>query len=438
MDLDYIIPIYILTTLCIGYYVKSSKTGHQYIFSGRKLTLPAFVMTIVSTWYGGILEIGRFTYENGLATWFVFGFFYYIAALLYAFILAPKISLSNINSIPEAFKKTYGKVSGIIVAFILIFIISPAPYLKILSTIINHLYSFGEVNSIILSCLLSMLYVLKGGIKSVVNTDKFQFILMYLGFFFVLLYLYTYYGGYTFIYSNLQNDMLSIPGKLNWSYIFVWGFIAMITFIDPNLYHRTYSAKSKYIIQKGFILSIGLWFIFDFMSISIGLYCAAILTDINTSPYLDRATTILPPLLGSFFILSMLSIVISTLDSFMFLSGVTIGKDILMQLISSNTSSIYYTRIGIVLSAAISIILSIYFKNALDIWYVTGSFAVSSILIPLIGIFINKKTYRPITTIALPVVTTSIWFLYAPYQIDPMYPGIAVSIISFFTFLSRD
>ncbi|MAZ68513.1 MAG: hypothetical protein CMG49_03985, partial [Candidatus Marinimicrobia bacterium] len=47
--------------------ILNSKTNNlnEYFYLSRKLTLPSFVATIVTTWYGGILEIGRFTYING-------------------------------------------------------------------------------------------------------------------------------------------------------------------------------------------------------------------------------------------------------------------------------------------------------------------------------------------------------------------------------------
>ena len=66
-------------------------------------------MTLVSTWYGGILEVGRFTYNHGISTILVFGIFYYLAALLYAFIIVPKIKSSNFETIPQAILKTFGK-----------------------------------------------------------------------------------------------------------------------------------------------------------------------------------------------------------------------------------------------------------------------------------------------------------------------------------------
>ena len=104
-----LVLMYFLITLGFGFYKRSDKGINNFLFAGRRLTIPALVATLVSTWYGGILEVGRFTYENGIVTWIIFGLFYYIAALLFVKYIAPKIIESNIPTIPELFLKSFGK-----------------------------------------------------------------------------------------------------------------------------------------------------------------------------------------------------------------------------------------------------------------------------------------------------------------------------------------
>jgi len=100
--------LYFLVTLGFGFYKRSDKGINSFLFAGRKLTISALVATLVSTWYGGILEVGRFTYENGIVTWIIFGLFYYIAALLFVKYIAPKIIESGIfASALMSFKNEY-------------------------------------------------------------------------------------------------------------------------------------------------------------------------------------------------------------------------------------------------------------------------------------------------------------------------------------------
>ena len=100
---------YFIIVYGIGFFKKSKSDKDSFIFAGRRLTLPAFVATLVSTWYGGILEVGQFSYENGIVTWLIFGVFYYFAAIGFAFIIAPKISKNNIQSIPSLISNIMGK-----------------------------------------------------------------------------------------------------------------------------------------------------------------------------------------------------------------------------------------------------------------------------------------------------------------------------------------
>ena len=144
-----LIAIYIIGVFLLGIFVRPPKDASSYIFMGRKLTVPAFVLSLVTTWYGGILEIGRFSYEYGIVTWLIFSLFYYLAAVLYAMILVPKISNSNIQTIPHAIKAAFGEKSGFIVAILVVFIASPAPYIKMLSSIIDYLFQSGPFLAIL-------------------------------------------------------------------------------------------------------------------------------------------------------------------------------------------------------------------------------------------------------------------------------------------------
>ena len=139
-----IVIISIIAILYIGLKTKSKPNSNSYLFAGRKLTLFPFVATLVSTWYGGILEIGRFSYENGIVTWLIFGFSYYIAAYIFSSFIAPKIITKNIQTIPVLIEKAYGKVAAIISIVLILFISSPAPYLKILSSIFQFLWPINE------------------------------------------------------------------------------------------------------------------------------------------------------------------------------------------------------------------------------------------------------------------------------------------------------
>ena len=118
----------------------------------------------------------------------------------------------------------------------------------------------------------------------------------------------------------------------------------------------------------------------------------------------------------------------STIDSFIFISGFTIGKD-LIELVNQQNSNTLYIKIGIIVSGLFSIILASFFTYAVDIWYFTGSLAIPCLLIPLFFIYGNIQLKNPFLCMILPGITTGIWFFYGYSEIDPMYPGLVTSLI---------
>ena len=69
---------------------------------------------------------------------------------------------------------------------------------------------------------------------------------MFSGFFLMVLYIilnYDYgFGKLKEIY-NTNPKLFAIPGNEGWGYIIAWGFLAILTFVDPNFHQRTFSSR---------------------------------------------------------------------------------------------------------------------------------------------------------------------------------------------------
>src|SRR5271157_997976 len=88
-----VIFLYFGGVLLVGYRSarKTRSTEDDFLLAGRTLTLPIFIMTLVSTWYGGILGVGEFSYRWGIANWTTQGVPYYFFAAVFAVFLAKRI-----------------------------------------------------------------------------------------------------------------------------------------------------------------------------------------------------------------------------------------------------------------------------------------------------------------------------------------------------------
>lgn len=436
--LGYFVVVYIL-----GYFRKSRDDTQSFIFAGRRLTLPTFVATLVSTWYGGILEVGRFAHTNGIVTWLIFGVFYYFAAFCFATFIAPKIIENRIRSIPSLLTRSGGKAAGILSVILILLIASPAPYLKIFAVLIQDILPLPEFCIVLAGIMISVFYALRGGFSSIVRTDKLQFVLMFAGFGMMLWNLVSNFGGYDFLIENTPPHLFEIPGNFSWTTVFVWGFIAMITFIDPGFFQRSFAGMDLKTVKSGIRISILFWILFDFMTVTTGIYAAALLPEVQSSPYLDLAKLVLSPLAQTLFMISLLAIVMSTIDSFTFISAYTIGMDLTKILNPKSSDKTIYsnTKAGLYIIAGIALVITLFFKNAIEMWYTVGSIAVPALMIPVISGLYNVQYKNPLLLMVLPLFITLTWFSFGILNpdewgfpkymlgLDPMYPGVCTSFL---------
>ena len=116
-----VIGIFCAAVLVAGFSVrKRDREGALgFLLAGRPLTLPLFVMTLVATWYGGILGVGEFSYLYGVSNWVTQGLPYYVFAALFAWFLAPRIRASNLLTIPDKLEASYDRKTALLGAFLI-------------------------------------------------------------------------------------------------------------------------------------------------------------------------------------------------------------------------------------------------------------------------------------------------------------------------------
>ena len=433
-----IVISFFIIIIIVGFSSNKAQSNTDYIFSGRKLTIPALVATLVTTWYGGINEIGNQTVQNGIVVWIYFCFCYYIAAFLYAYFIAPKIIDKNYRSIPITIYETYGKIPALISLFILLLFLMPAPYLLMLGQLISELFNINKTPAIILGLLFSTVYTLKGGFSSIIKTDKIQFIFMFFGFITLSAFLFFSDNYGISLLKNLYSRenyqyLFQIPGKMEWNLIIAYSSLAFITFLDPSFHQRTFAGKNLKVVQKSILLSVFCWFIFDLISISSALFYLEIQIRngeaLNTSsPYIALAKNVFqnyPILMGIFFI-SIISVVMSTIDSYVFLSSTTIKYD--YNTIIGQKTTINSIRSAIIIVLIISFILSNFFNNALEYWYFFGNYVIVSTLFPLICALFDIKIKYVTLIMFLSLSVTILWDILILKEITA-FPSIYIGLI---------
>jgi SSS family solute:Na+ symporter len=107
----------------------------------------------------------------------------------------------------------------------------------------------------------------------------------------------------------------------------------------------------------------------------------------------------------------------STLNSFLFLSGTTIGRDFIFRLFphSEERRLKQYTIMGLIISGVISGILAYLIPSVIEIWYLIGSVCIPGIILAVISAYYQKfkiSTGFMITEMVTAVIASIAWYYF--------------------------
>ena len=447
---DYVVlGLYFALILIIGFAAgrRSSRTA-DFLLAGRRLTLPLFVMTLVSSWYGGILGVGEFSYRYGISNWVVQGLPYYIFALLFAWLLAKRIRATNLMTIPDRLHQVYDRRTALLGAFLTFVLTSPAPYVLMIGILLQVSFGWPLHWCILLGTAATTVYLFRGGFRADVYTDVAEFAVMFLGFGVAIPIAIGKLGGLEFIVNSVPPLHLTWHGGNSWQFLVVWFLIALWTLVDPSFHQRCYAAKDEKTARRGILFSIPFWFLFDAMTATTGLYARAAVPDLvnPVMAYPMFAEAVLPPVAKGLFFAGMLATVMSTLNTMAFISATSLGRDILWRLksVADEASVTRLTRIGLVVTALLSIGLCFAIPSVIGLWYVIGTSIIPGLLIPLVTSYFEKwKVTAPyaFASMLFGWLVATLWLVAGwtqspgvsdayPLGIEPMFPGLAASIVA--------
>ncbi len=426
--------------------LKRKESGRiDHILAGRSLTLPAFVATLVSTWYGGILGVGEFAYRYGISSWIVFGVPYYLAAALFALFLARRARQSPEITIPDRLYKYYGAPATVAGSVILIIVTMPMAYVLMIGVLVHQFFGAPVWVGIVFGTFLSVFYVITGGFRGVLWTDSVQFVLMFVGFAMLLAFSVATYGGFDFLRANVPAASFSATGGNRIDYIAFWYVVALATLVEPIFYQRCFAAKSASVARRGIFVSIAFWMVFDFMTTACGLYARAALPDLAdpVAAYPALALKILPVGLTGLLFLSLLATIMSTVDSYIFIAASTISHDLFWRFKRFDESRLKnYTALGLGVASVGTIAVALASESVVAIWHDFGSVSTAALLLPLVLSYWGKRQYTPrgaFAAITLSAIVTTLGLLYPRisgggeylFHIEPIFIGLAFSGLVF-------
>lgn len=454
--------IYMAAVLGIGFYFfKKNETVKDYYIGGGEMNSLHVGLSVVATDVGGGFSIGLggLGFVMGISgSWMLFTGL--IGAWLSAVFLIPKVvKLGNLHgflTFPEFLKYGYGTavamVAGII-SFIGYLGFTSSQFLAGAKLAVGTFPSLNLNQALLIMGGVALVYTVFGGMKAVIYTDTFQWIILMVGLIFVGIPIaYNYLGGYEAIVSVLPDKYFSLQ-NVSWIQLVNWFVIIVpIWFVGMTLYQRIYACKDEKTAKKAwFIAGLFEYPVMAFMGVILGLFARVAAakgvfisdgfeSEIGMDPEMGMPLLLkhaLPVGLMGLMLSAYFSAIMSTADSCLLAASGNFVTDIL-GLKHHNKNNMKISQIVTFMVGGAAIIIATTMQSVLSLMLLSYSFMVSGLLVPVLGILLSKKR-KPLAALLSMVIggssTLILTFLEVkiPFGFDPILIGISLSSIVYLT-----
>lgn len=436
-----IVAAYLLAVVAAGIFgARRRRAGvADYVLAGRALTLPLFVATLVPSFYGGVLGIGEFTWENGLSNWLVMALPYYVFAGVYAVFFAGRVRLEPGLTMADHIERAYDGRLAVLAALLVFLLSSPADELLMIGTLLSYFSGVSLAAATAAGAVLALGLIMAGGLRSDVAANVLQFVFMFAGFACVIPLAHARVGGLSALAARLPAGHLSWTGGLSPLRVLAWWLIAVWTIVDPVFHQRCAAAESPRAARDGILLSILCWGVFDAMTTLAGLYARAALPNL-ARPLLAfpaLADAVLPRGLRGLFFAGLCSSLLAGLQGRALLSSISLGKDALGRWLRADAAAQErLARLALLVAGALGYVLALSVPSVVDLWYLIGSAVIPGLLWPFVGVYfpsLRAPTGWALAASAAGWGLSTLWVVEtrrlgaAPFSIDPMFPGLILS-----------
>ena len=374
-----VVAVYMLAMLFIGWYSSTRITSNSdFMVAGRRLGPLLMAGTLAATEIGGGSSLG--VVQNGMSGYGISAA-WYIVTMGLAFViltfLAPKFREATVKTVPEYFRRRYGKSAGLITAIIMLlplvgltagqFIASAV----ILSTMLGISYKVA----VIVVAVVVTIYAIMGGLWSVTLTDFIQVFLIVFGMIIAVPFATNLAGGWGSIVANVPEETFNLFSGYNLVDIIGLTVMYLATFtVGQEAVSRYYAARDGKAAKQGSILAAIINFVFAFIPailgvivlalMNMGIFDAAEFADVGARYALPvLAMRAMPSLICGLLFAGIISATMSSSDSDLLGAGSIFANDIYRAVLkpdATNEQVMKVTKITMILVGVASMFIALF------------------------------------------------------------------------------
>lgn len=403
-----VVVLYLAAVTVIGLVVsRGIRNFDDFFMAGRRLSVPVLVGALVATYYGLDVTFGNpeASYYDGVSIFFAYSMPFYLAYFLLAVFVAPRIHALGVRSLPEAMGHYYGKTGQVLCAVASALYSLPVLSVAGLGLLGEALFGIPPLIGAVIGAAIAVFYTVFGGLLADSLTDTLQFLIMCVSLAIAGAFAMVSVGGYNELQAQMASHMFEPLGKLSRLDIAVYATVAMTPLVDPAFYQRSLAAESAKSIKYALLIGTCIWIAFDWVVVYLGVVgrflvdTGQIEGDIDTSAIVVMAVGhFLPTGLLGLFVAGCIAAAMSTIDSYALVASGNAVNDVygvVRRKQLTDRTLLLATRVGVVVTVALALVLSFRFERIRDMWIFMASILVSTILVPMLVAFVRPSLATP-------------------------------------------
>lgn len=440
-----IILIYICVILYIGYSCRKLGGFREFAVSHRNYGWLAVFCTLSASFIGGGFSTGNAAkvFESGMAyPLALMGFSLQI--MLVALFVAPRIkAFPGAVSVGDIIEPAYGRNAKIITGLFSMLICAGILGAQIgaLGIIFNVFLGVPPLVGILVGCAIVFFYSTVGGMAAVVKTDIMQFWLLIIGIPLVFFLGIQAVGGWeAFVagipesHTRVITENLPLMSFVSLFFVFMLGETLVPPYMQRLLIGRDAAATAKGnfwsgVVSVPFLLIVG----------SLGLIALQLNPDLSSNLAMPEVVkTVAPVGISGLIIAGVISIVMSSADSFLNASSVALVQDVVKPLRPGELSerqNLMLARVANLITGTVALSFALMIPNVLDILIAAYDYWAPTVLVPLLAVLLGWRVvpasfYGAVTA---GVGGTMVWSygLGSPWGVQGFLVGTALSLVVF-------
>ncbi len=393
----------------MGYLVAGRIKGFEDFFvAGRSLTAPILICSLVSSYYGLDALIGDSgdASREGAVVWFTYGRPYTVALLLTALVLARRVRAGQFLSVPDILAHHYGRPAQVAGAIASFFYALPILSIMGLAAVGQVLFGAPLWVGAVLGSAFAVAYTAMGGAWADALTDTVKFVIMCLSLAVAVPYALSAVGGFAGIQERMGAEFMQPLGKAPALYTAAYALTALSALVEPLFYQRAFAARAPATLTHALLWSILLFAAYDWATTAAGMAGGALMasgvlpSDTPRDQVLLRVMTLyLPVGFSGFFLGGVLATAMSTVDSYLLIAGGNLVYDLYRPLVNPRADDrtlIRYTRLSLIFSAGVCIVIGLYFQRIKEAWNFMATVLSATLLVPLLAALLLPGRRRPL------------------------------------------